>query len=285
MDTKTKIQIIVSLGLVTLIGALTYWIQLPADDLKAQLLTEEQTVLVRIKDFEYTPDIVRIEKGTVVSWLNDETEANAGVQHTVISYDPEDTTKSGDVFESDLLSQGDTFTFKFEEDGVFNYNCSLHPFMLGKVCVGDASEDADPDCVTDETQAEETLGGDEETLDDDTTDTDDTLPPTEEIEEDENLPPTENIDEETTDEELAALTEDLNEDLMDLSGAADEDYVSITTTDTTTTAAPVYTSSQQYQETNLSKSGPEDYIYIFLAIIAVLAARKVTKRQKRSLEI
>ncbi|MBN1494875.1 cupredoxin domain-containing protein [Candidatus Peregrinibacteria bacterium] len=255
MDIKTKIQIIVSLGLVTLIGLLTWWIQLPPDDLKAQLLTEEQTVLVRIKEFEYTPDIVRIEKDTVVSWLNDESGANAGIQHTVTS---------GDLFQSDFLSQGDTFSYKFTEEGVYNYSCSLHPFMTGKVCVGAASEDADPDCVIDATQPQETLGGDEDIL----------TPPTEEItEEEDSFPLIEEIGEETDDSFAFSPTEEL-------SGAADEDFVPTSTTTTSTTTTQTYaadTAATQYADTDLSKSGPEDLIYVLLALIAMFAARALNK--------
>ena len=98
MDTKTKIHTIISIALVAFIAALAYWVQLPTKDIKAQLI-DTDTVLIRIQDFAYDPDVVRIEAETTVSWVHDESEGNADVQHTVVSYDPEDVSKSGEQFE------------------------------------------------------------------------------------------------------------------------------------------------------------------------------------------
>jgi len=275
MDTKTKIQVIISLTLVFLIGLLTYWIQLPADDIKAQVLQESPTILVRIQDFAFIPDVVKIDKGTVVSWLNDETDANAGVQHTVVSYDPEDSTKGGDLFQSGLLSQGDTFTQNFTEDGVYYYNCSLHPFMTGKVCVGASSELDDPDCAIDNTEANTALG--EET----TTTTEEeesppalTLPPAETVEE-ENASENAANDENTTAEgagnevleEGLPETEDSGVLLLNLQEAADEDYKPYTSG----TNAPTYNSTSYPKTAN---SGPEDVIYLLPALISLYVAKK-----------
>lgn len=279
MDSKTKIQVIISLTLVFLIGLLTYWIQLPADDLKAQVLQESPTILVRIQDFAFISDVVRIDKGTVVSWLNDETDANAGVQHTVISYDPDDSTKGGDLFQSGLLSQGDTFTQSFTEDGVYYYNCSLHPFMTGKVCVGASSELDDPDCAIENTEANTTLG--DETTGDETTPADEevsppalTLPPAETVEE-------ENAAENNLNEETATVTGAGNEVLeeglpeteesgvllINLQEAADEDYKPYASG----TNTPTYNSTSYPKTAN---SGPEDLIYLLPALVSLYVAKK-----------
>jgi plastocyanin len=285
MDIKTKIQIIISLVLVFFIGLLTYWIQLPVDDMKAQLITESPTVLVRIQDFSFVPDVVKIDNGTIVSWLNDETDANAGVQHTVVSYNPEDSTKSGEQFQSNLLSQGDTFTQSFTEEGVYYYNCSLHPFMTGKVCVGAASETADPDCVIETTQPEGTLG--EGTTTTTTTTTAEESPPAL------TLPPTETLPgtagtaagiETAAGTGTGAGTEVLESGLppleetpilsINLQGAADEDYQPNASGQT----APTYTSSTAYPKT--ANSGPEELIYILLALVSLLGAKKYLSRQE-----
>jgi len=282
MDIKTKIQIIISLSLVFLIGLLTYWIQLPVDDMKAQLLTESPTVLVRIQDFSFVPDVVKIDKGTIVSWLNDETDANAGVQHTVVSYDPEDSAKSGEQFQSELLSQGDTFTNSFTEDGVFYYNCSLHPFMTGKVCVGAASETVDPDCAITSTEPESTLGSEITTT---TTTTEDGNPPAL------TLPPTETLPGTTSSETGAGIGtgtgaggEVLEEGLppleessilsLNLQGAADEDYQA----NASGQKVPTKASSTAYPKT--ASSGPEDLVYVLLAIVSLLGAKKYLNRQE-----
>lgn len=270
MDTKTKINTIISITLVTLIAGLAYWAQIPTRDLKAELI-DTDTVLVRIQDFAFDSDIVRIEPETTVSWLHDESEGNADVQHAVSSYDPEDTSAQGDEFESSLMSLGDTFSFTFNEPGVYYYNCSLHPFMTGKVCVGEESEIIDEDCAID-IDTGDALGDedDEDVLDE---------------------------DDEDDDEDAAAADDDiLDED--DLSPAADEDFditgLGDTDDDTaddddtmtivltqepvpTTTAAPAATT--QTQDTDLASSGPEDAIYLFVAIFALFMGRKLARNQ------
>lgn len=266
MDIKTKIHTILSIALVTLIAALAYWVQLPVKDLKAELI-DTDTVLVRIQDFAFDADVVRIEPETTVSWVHDESDGNADVQHTVVSYDPEDVANSGDLFESELMSLGDTFSNTFDEEGVYYYNCSLHPFMTGKVCVGDVSEILDEDCVLDVSEPEESLGEDEETLDEE-----------EEVVE-EDTDEEEDIEEEEVDEE------EVTEDDEELSPAADEDfeedeedstYIPPATDDPSagtvvfgdddiadTTIADATDSDEE-----LADSGPESVLYLFFALVA-----------------
>jgi plastocyanin len=38
-------------------------------------------------------------------------------------------------FESGFLNQGMTFKRTFDKPGIFNYYCSVHPTMIGKVVV------------------------------------------------------------------------------------------------------------------------------------------------------
>lgn len=144
LDFKTKLNIVISIALVALISGVAYWAQLPSKDYKAQVIDSDNFV-ISIQDFAYDPDLVKVKLGTTVSWLNDETEA--GIQHTVTSYDPEDDAATGVLFDSDLLSLSDTFTYTFDTEGVYYYQCSLHPFMVGKVCVGEASASLDDDCA------------------------------------------------------------------------------------------------------------------------------------------
>jgi len=289
MDIKTKIQIIVSLVLVALIGLLTWWIQIPTDDIKAQLIDDSPTVLIRIKDFEFTPDVVKVDKGTTVSWLNDETDANAGVQHNVASYDPEDSTKSAELFDSELLSQGDTFSYEFLDEGAFYYNSPLHPYMTGKVCVGTASEEADPDCVGETTEAEGTLGGTETTTTTTTTTSPSDIlpkPTTPKIPDTTGASTTSPVTTTTTTTTASATGVGAGEDILPplaspevasttLKTAADEEFkpnvspnsTSTTMTTTTSTGAP-----------KTASSGPEDVVYIFVAMISVFIAKKYLSR-------
>jgi plastocyanin len=78
---------------------------------------------VSIANFNYSPDIITVKKGTMVTWTNNDSSA-----HTV-SADKDNT------FESGTLDKGKTFSFKFNEAGTFAYHCTFHPSMHGKVVV------------------------------------------------------------------------------------------------------------------------------------------------------
>ncbi len=271
MDTKTKINTIISIVLVGLITALAYWAQIPSKDLKAELISTN-TVLVRIQDFAFDPDVVRIEPETTVSWLHDESEGNADVQHSVSSYDPADSSAKGAQFESSLMSLGDTFSFTFNEPGVYNYNCSLYPFMTGKVCVGEESETLDSDCAIDMAVAPDAVV-DEETLDEEE---ENILPDEEEAVEEETVVPEEVSEDTETD-----IVEDFDDD-TDLLPAADEDFdtsvidysndSAVVTTTTTTTTTSV-------QGTDLADSGPAEVVYLIAAMFALFMGRRLARNQ------
>ena len=76
----------------------------------------------------YLPLNLEINPMTTVQWINDDV-----VQHTVQSQD-----KFGKIiglFNSIPLNTGETFEFKFTEEGIYNYYCSLHPWRVGLVTV------------------------------------------------------------------------------------------------------------------------------------------------------
>ncbi len=76
----------------------------------------------------YLPLNLEITKGTNVVWINDDT-----VAHTIQSQD-----EGGNViglFNSDILKTGETFEFKFEEEGSYNYFCTIHPWRVGVITV------------------------------------------------------------------------------------------------------------------------------------------------------
>ncbi len=280
MDIKTKIHTIVSIVLVTLIAALAYWVQLPSEDLKAQII-DTDTVLVRIQDFAFDPDVIRIEPETTITWLHDESEGNADVQHTVTSYDPEDSLKSGEDFESDVMSLGDTFSNTFVEEGVYYYNSSFYPFMTGKICVGEVSEILDEECAIEVTKAEGQLVEEEP------------VAPEEEPVVEEEPTPEEAAPEEVLPEEEAAPEEDL-------SPAADEDFTATETGEESILTPPAPTVppaesaifedgvavtstavAAQTSDSDLVDSGPEVIIYFFPALIGGY----ILYRRKRNLEM
>lgn len=81
----------------------------------------------------YIPDLVTINEGDTVVWSNDDLAA-----HTVTSGSP---AKGPDgLFDSSLFMAGNTFKFTFEEEGMYDYFCVVHPWMVGSVKVVDSEE-------------------------------------------------------------------------------------------------------------------------------------------------
>ncbi len=81
-------------------------------------LTREETVT--IQGFEFIPSTLTVKEGKTVTWTNQDS-----AQHVV---------NSG-LFESGILGEGDSFEFRFEKKGKYEYICKLHPSMTGKIIV------------------------------------------------------------------------------------------------------------------------------------------------------
>ena len=80
---------------------------------------------VTMENMSFSPDSITVKKGTTVTWTNNDNTA-----HTVTS-DSEHGPKS------DIINPGQSYTFTFSDEGTFDYHCSIHTFMTGKVIVTD----------------------------------------------------------------------------------------------------------------------------------------------------
>jgi plastocyanin len=78
----------------------------------------------------YAPDPLTVLTGTTVTWNNDD-----DTLHTVTSGSPERGGTLGTEFDSGYLAAGMRFQHKFMSAGTFDYWCTLHPHMTGKVVV------------------------------------------------------------------------------------------------------------------------------------------------------
>ena len=76
----------------------------------------------------YSPLNLEIPVGTNVIWVNDDS-----VPHNIQSQD--ESGKVIDLFNSPPLNTGDKFNYIFEENGVYNYHCTFHPWRVGVVTV------------------------------------------------------------------------------------------------------------------------------------------------------
>jgi len=76
----------------------------------------------------YIPLNLNVASGTTVTWINSDT-----VPHTIQSQDAQGHIIP--LFNSGILETGDQFTHTFDESGVYNYFCTLHPWRVGLVTV------------------------------------------------------------------------------------------------------------------------------------------------------
>ncbi|MCZ7401508.1 MAG: cupredoxin family copper-binding protein [Candidatus Methanoperedens sp.] len=77
---------------------------------------------VAIKGFAFAPETITVAKGTTVTWTNMDS-----VAHTVVAAD--------NAFSSQTLENGQSYAHTFNDIGTFEYKCSIHPGMSGKVIV------------------------------------------------------------------------------------------------------------------------------------------------------
>lgn len=80
------------------------------------------TVTVTSQDFAFNPNIITVNIGDSVTWINQD-----GV--TLHS-----TTQDTNLWSSDL-GQGGSFSYVFSNPGTYTYFCRFHPFMKGTINV------------------------------------------------------------------------------------------------------------------------------------------------------
>jgi plastocyanin len=80
---------------------------------------------ISIDNFNFSPSTLTIAAGTKVTWVNNDEEP-----HTVVNVD-----QPTRVFRSGGLDSGDTYSFVFDKPGTYDYICSIHPHMSGKIVV------------------------------------------------------------------------------------------------------------------------------------------------------
>ena len=78
---------------------------------------------VNIDNFSFTPATLTVPVGAKVAWTNKD-----DVPHTVVSTNNAFT-------HSPALDTDETFSYTFTKAGSYEYYCSIHPKMVGKVVV------------------------------------------------------------------------------------------------------------------------------------------------------
>jgi plastocyanin len=77
---------------------------------------------VKIDNFKFIPETLTVAPGTKVTWVNRDDMA-----HTVASRDKK--------FKSKAMDTDQSFSFTFTATGTYEYYCSVHPKMTGKIIV------------------------------------------------------------------------------------------------------------------------------------------------------
>ncbi len=76
---------------------------------------------ITIDNFQFQPSELIVSAGDIVTWKQDQ-----GVAHIIVSQGS---------FESKVLNKGDEFSWTFKDKGAYEYYCSIHPSMRGKITV------------------------------------------------------------------------------------------------------------------------------------------------------
>lgn len=82
--------------------------------------TPQGSSQISIKNFAFNPAELSINKGATVIWINK---------------DPTTHRISGNGFQSMDLTNSRSYSFTFNNSGTYDYICSIHPGMKGKVIV------------------------------------------------------------------------------------------------------------------------------------------------------
>lgn len=111
------------LGVLVLSGCSLYGgtskVPVPANQTPSQAMPTTTNV-IDIQNFAFNPSVLTVKKGETVTWVN-----NDSALHQIKSV----------TFNSSQLSKGQTFSFTFDDTGNFDYLCSIHPSMSGKIIV------------------------------------------------------------------------------------------------------------------------------------------------------
>ncbi|AFS83134.1 multicopper oxidase domain-containing protein [Candidatus Nitrosopumilus sediminis] len=97
--------------------------QLNAEDhqiIETTLCDVEEGSAIKSSNKSFYPKLTQIQVGDTITWTNKDNSV-----HTVTSNDG--------LFDSGMMMPGDTFDQTFEDVGLYEYYCMLHPWMTGAV--------------------------------------------------------------------------------------------------------------------------------------------------------
>ncbi|WP_082145075.1 cupredoxin domain-containing protein [Microvirga massiliensis] len=102
-------------------GGLAFATGLQAQSLQATA-PATRAAQVSVDNFTFSPPTLTVTAGTTVTWTNAD-----DIPHTIVAQDHS--------FRSKALDTDGSFSFTFTAAGEYDYFCSLHPHMVGKIIV------------------------------------------------------------------------------------------------------------------------------------------------------
>ena len=92
------------------------------DQQNAVQINNQNGTQVEIKNFSFNPKTITIKVGDSVTWKNSDLPGHSA-------------TADDGSWDTDIITQGESATIKFEKAGTYTYYCKPHPFMKGTIVV------------------------------------------------------------------------------------------------------------------------------------------------------
>lgn len=86
---------------------------------------QEGIIEMKIENFAFVPSELKIKVGSKVTWVNKDS-----TPHIIAS-----DFQGRAVLSSEMLGQGDSYSHVFDEAGTYDYHCSIHTSMKGRIVV------------------------------------------------------------------------------------------------------------------------------------------------------
>lgn len=119
--------LIIIIGAVYYLGGSKYGAQNSPVNNAPQTPNSQGANQISIKNFAFSPNVLNINAGDTVTWVN-----NDSVPHRI---EGSRIQMSNSEFQSGDLSNGQSYSFTFNAAGTYDYICSIHPSMKGKIIV------------------------------------------------------------------------------------------------------------------------------------------------------
>ncbi|MFN3404538.1 MAG: plastocyanin/azurin family copper-binding protein [Cytophagaceae bacterium] len=105
----------------------------PDVDIAYNAAPHEKEVRVKIIGNSFYPKVLEIAPGTTVKWVNEDVftyfEGEYSGIHNALAYE------GPEKFASPMLGHGESYSFTFTKEGNYEYMCTPHPYMKGKITV------------------------------------------------------------------------------------------------------------------------------------------------------